>query len=887
MDSQFAANMEAKQSIQQTRGACEARYAKAYNALDKEKILQSVGRRSERLACAALKDRLQKRKKVNDAKKMMLNESKILSQSVELKTPVPQHARHSMPEGSAKQHANGTQHGMVDSTKSDGVQTPTHLQKSSNFVFLGSNESSKIDHPDKSGVPGDSLTTKPSLTGNGMLTLPLLDENESPFPTKQSTLEPPNGLPSLFLTVLPTPSPIEHPIQPPTLHADEVPTFTGCTVPTTESIKSNKSVTSPIESLAHFQLNQHSKQILPSLKKNLSIDADLHYCKTAKGVEPDSDALQDGKMKPLRGLNAGLDDTDDSDGSFEEGQHQSTSIPAMIANGWSMRSSTLRNASSTSITPAPAVPSPAKVPITRDTSFSTRPSRQAARAASAAIAASRKGKGRSRGRGGSGSSAPAPHPTASAPPPPPPPPPRRSSGGASGHNKTWGFTTGPNGPWIEPPVIDDPKFSGPSTRKNLKKDVKEAIAQLEKEDPEYDPHAPARVGNQASMYRLRVGRATGQWPTSNVRGAVNWEEVQKRRLGVAVREAMRQAEEEEKAEEMEKQRKSKMRETAGKHKCDGEGLSKSEDQVETSNTSDWEGSFTTTAGLKSDYVDDKSDDGEDVTLVGEHSDNDDADFVHGTKLADNPRYLNKGMTQRLAAERKAKFTDPRVPSTLPTNSTDREHNDSRRYSCVPFSFRTNFTSHRAAERHENFPTAPQASSSLLDPLRQDCTQPSLHASLSQSKVATNLLSNMDTIAPSNSACATGDGSSLRMHDSECRNVIASGQIGGAADNCEARPAPRPYVFGGGDAPYSREHHNAHVMDLMERQLGLQLEIPPPAGKAFPAITGEWAQLPTSLMDIAYSIEGFGGYGNADAPGFEPFGEGPSGSDQHRQSPRPQ
>ncbi|KAJ4413802.1 hypothetical protein N0V82_008296 [Gnomoniopsis sp. IMI 355080] len=822
--SQVAADMKPKMSAQQAR---EERYAKAQVAKDKLKELQSNGPKAKRFEELKKKERAHNRKKAEEWRKKMLNESKSIGPRSAAETPVPSYVRRRLTDSPAQKKYK-IQHGKVESKKNDRDQDPTHLQTTPN-TEPAPNDSSSTDHLNKSAVQVDSPITGPSSNNDNLLCSPL-DANKSPLLTERSTLERPNSVPVPFPTLSPHLPTFERINHLPTLQNDETSIYTGRSSNGVPSSESNELAPSDTENLVQLPTNQEAKPTTQSLKTVSSLAAvDQQHSEGAEGIKIKSDALKDEKMKPLQDLKVGYNGKDDS------------------------------AASSASATPMPAVASPANIPIERDTSFSTRPSRKAAREAAVAIAGSRrKGKGRGRGGGSGGAAAPAPPPTSSAPPPPPPPPPGRSSrgsgGAASSHNKTWGFTTGPDGPWIEPPVIDDPMFTKPSLRKNLKKPVKEAIAHLEEKEPVYDPHAPQRVKNQETMYKLRVRGAMGQWPTSNTRGAVDWEENQKRRLGVAVREAMRKAEEEEKAEEMEEQRKAKMKQTAGNENNNGEGASSSEHQAKTRYTSDEEGSVTTKVDLIMDDVEDKSDDDEDATLVGEHSDAEDANPVQDANLHKNPRAYNGKVAQRPTAHRKGRIIGPRMPGTLhagnigTTDDTDQESNEPRRRSGVPFSFRADSNLLHAAERDEP---------SLMSP-------------------------NTDTIASSDPVSASGDdgGGPLRVHNFDYRNLVASGQIGGAADNRVARPAPSPYVFGGGaegQAPpdISQEQPNARLMDLMERHLGLQLESPPPAGEAFPPLTGgDWSQFPTGSMDVNVNpLEG--GRGR------------PSGSGQHRQPPRSQ
>lgn len=845
---------EPKISVQQACEARKARFAKTNEARDKVKDLQTgvLPPNAEYLTHTAEKHRLRDREKAGEWRKKMLIESKNYNKDSKLEIPLPQYVRrptadgpdmpHTIKDG-ACMHTYKAQHKITDSKKVDGVQDPSHLNKASNIVGPILIESLSIDHSNNSPVQVDSLTTGLSQTAGGVVTLPP-DNSKTPFFHKNTTLKQPTILPTVSSTV----SSNKHFTQSSTLRTDNFPIELDPTSSSTHNNKSKELVTLEAERRARLEPDQQAKHIFPNLKTDNAIGINLRHSESAERIQVECDTLEDEKMKPLKDLEVGFDGTGGPDGSFEGNEHQNTSRAATIIDGRPTRSSTLCTASSTSVTPAAAVPSSSTASITRDTSFSTRPSRKAGRMAAAVMAASRK-KNKAKGIGGSGASAPAPPPTTSAPPPPPPPPPRGSSGGASDHNKTWGFTEGPNGPWIEPPVMNDPTLAGPSRRKNLKKEVKETIAQLEKKDPDYDPHASAAVRNQATMYKLRVQGATNQWPTSNTRGAVDWEEVQKRRLGVAVREAMKQAEDEEKAEEMEKQRKAKMTEMASTEKDNGEGSTGLQGKTKYAN--DGEESVTTKAGFDMDCVEHKSDDDEDATLIGGQSDDDDVQSFYDADLDTFPRPSNGIFAQRFVAQSKAQLVDPRFHVIPPagntgiTNDTDQGHNNTRGQSVNPFSFRADFSLHRGDERSSRMP-------------RHLVNNPTAHQAAST------------------------------PFDFHSRNLVASGQIGGASDNRQARPAPGPYVFGGRDALSSQEEHNARMMDLMERHLGLQLESPPLVGEAFPTMTGEWPQSPTTgLTHDVGPFEDSDGDGRAGAPNVGPFGEGPLGSSQHRPAPGPQ
>lgn len=750
----------------------------------------------------------------------------------------------------------------------DGDHDPTHLQTTNNFAEPVSKASTNTDHlhiPSKRG-------------------LPVSDDGTLPFEIKkisliaeQFTAEQPTLFPNLLRSV-PQPSfPINHPTKLPTLQTGNI-TKPGAAKTSDPSINSNEFAPFKIDTLARTGNDQ------PAANNK----------KAYKSPTTESDATEDEEMKSTASLK--LDGDDDSDTILQEEEvHATSSTAPIVAQG-----------------------SSANIPISRDTSFSTRPSRKAARKASAIMAAARKkikkkGKG---GGGGNGGPGPTPPFIASgAPPPPPPPPPRRSGGRggppSGGHNVTWGFTTGPNGPWIEPPVVNDPMFARPSEKKGLKKETQDAIKQLEYTASGHDPHSPGRIAKQERMYQLRLLSNTGQWATSNVRGAMDWEEHQKQRMGVAVREAMRIQEEEDEAEEMQR-----MREEMAKHRADkkkkkdnGEGSSKSAaggQVMKTKSGDGGEGSATTMGG--------SDDDGDNAaTLVGEQPDADDDDrSVHD---ADIPRSFNEDFAQRLAVQRQAQGTNNRAPvsNPRPADNGDRaseytysySSDKSRRY---PNPFHGHFHSDNASEYYspgrQTAPTAPFQA--LPTPpasfLQDNYTHPPTYASSPAAvrEGASQMMNDMDAIASRDATNnrTTGDGGPVRMHDFQYDNLRGSGQIGGAADTREARPAPGPFVFRGGNgngeasipSQNQGDDHNARMTDLMERHLGLQLESPPPAGEAFPALTGDWPQYPAGLMSETPrpSEEGSRGYGGAGARrGLGPFGEGSSGSGQHQSSSRPE
>lgn len=767
-----------------------------------------------------------------------------------------------------------------------------------------------------------------STSDDGSLSSPF-DIKKISLASERVTAEQPTLFPNLLRSVPTTSFSLKPPTQLPALQTDQN-TSTGATKFGDPSNNSNKFNAQVIACIGNYPP--------PAEVENFTPKNTAYHLPTVA-----SDGTEDDEMKSTTSLSLRADGEDDSDANFQEEEVQAASSTVPTTQGSSTR----------------------KIPLPRDTSFSTRPSRKAARNAAAVMAAARKKAKKGRGRGGgggdsdgAGASAPPPPPTASAPPPPPPPPPRRSRGGngppSGGHNQTWGFTTGPGGPWIEPPVVNDAMFARPSEKKGLRKEAKEAIKQLEWSDPNYDPHSPSKVRKQETMYNLRVLANSGhQWPTSNARGALDWEEVQKRRMGVAVREAMRQQEEEDEAEEMEKLRKMRLKQKADKKRDNGEGSSQSAagQVMNTNRDGDGAGSFTTVAASDADYIDEeKSDDDDAATLVGQQSDDDnDGDHsVHDASLDTIPRSFNDDFAQRLAALREPQRANNRVPSSIGPSDDDGNgdasdyidtsaSDKSRRY---PFTFHKQLNLNHAYEqdkpkfnRYNNAPTAPQA---LRTPPASFLQQknPYTHTSATNAsspaalrEVASEMMNDMDTIASRNNTDInktrrTGDDGPLRMHDFEYHNLVASGQIGGAADTREARPAPGPFVFHGGsntsavggEADSSRSSsgsssnavndYNARLTDLMERHLGLQLESPPPPGEPFPALTGEWPQFPAGLLGempgqsansriygggrtVGGRGGGSGGGAAAARRGFGPFGEDSSGSGQQRSSRRPE
>lgn len=763
----------------------------------------------------------------------------------------------------------------------NGDHNPTHLQTTNNFV-----------EPVPTAITNTDQLHIPSKRG-----LPVSDDGSLPFEIKkisltaeQFTAEQPTLFPNLLRSV-PTPSdPIEHPTKLPTLQTGKI-TYTGAANSSDPSNNSNELTPSNTNTLARIGNAQSAAEA-----EHL-----MHNSKAYKLSTVESHGTEDEEMKSTASLR--LDGDDDSDTILQEEEevHATSSTAPIVAQG-----------SSTNI------------PISRDTSFSTRPSRKAARKASAVMAAARKknkkkGKGGGGGGGGAGGSGPTPPPfvASGAPPPPPPPPPRRSTGRggppSGGHNVTWGFTTGSNGPWIEPPVVNDPIFARPSEKKGLKKETQEAIKQLEYTASGYDPHSPGRVAKQERMYQLRLLGNTGQWATSNVRGATDWEEIQKQRMGVAVREAMRIQEEEDEAEEMERMRMEMAKHRADKKKDNGEGSSKSApgQVMKAKRGGGGEGSATMMGGS-----DDDDDDDDTATLVGRQSGDDDDDrSVHDASLETIPRSFNEDFAQRLAATRQPQSTNNRGPvNTRPDGNGNRafgynypySSDKSRRY---PFPFHGHFqqdnvSGHAGPTPQNNAPTAPFQA--LPTPpasfLQQNYAPAPTYASSSAAlrEVASNMRDEMDDIASRDATNdrTTGDGGPVLMHDFEYDNLRSSGQIGGAADTREASLAPGPFVFRGagvGGATSSQrqeeDNYNARMTDLMERHLGLQLETPPPAGEAFPALTGEWPRYPADLVgETTRSSEEDSrrGYGGAGARrGFGPYGEGSSGAGQHQSSSRPE
>lgn len=143
---------------------------------------------------------------------------------------------------------------------------------------------------------------------------------------------------------------------------------------------------------------------------------------------------------------------------------------------------------------------------------------------------------------------------------------------------------------------------------------------------------------------------------------------------------------------------------------------------------------------------------------------------------------------------------------------------------------------------------------------------------------------------------------VRMHDFEYRNLVNSGRIGGPADHRMAG-APRQPVqqqgFGRGGTPHTGtsrqparpvqqqgfgpsgggggtsegvselEASNNRIMSLMTDELGLTLEAPPPPGQPFPPMTGPWPEYPEYLFRPMNPYETIDGRVN------NPFSEGPS------------
>lgn len=732
--------------------------------------------------------------------------------------------------------------------------------------------------PDRLHIPSKREL---STSDDGTLFSPF-DIKKISLADERFTAEQPTLFPNLLRSVPPSSFPTQRPTQLPTLQTDQN-TSTGATDFSYPSRKSNKFSYSSAEVIACTGNFPLPPEVIHFTQKNTA---------TSNPPTVTSDGNEDEDMNSTTSLTPRVDGEDASNAKLQEEEVQATSSTAPTAQGSSTR----------------------QMPLPRDTSFSTRPSRKAARNAAAVMAATRKKAKRGRGKGGgdgggAGGSAPPPPPTGSAPPPPPPPA-RRSRGGggngppSGGHNVTWGFTTGPGGPWIEPPVVKDNMFARPSEKKGLRKETKEAIKQSEWAEPNYDPHSPSKVRKQETMYNIRLlANSSHQWPTSNVRGAVDWEEVQKRRMGVAVREAMRQQEEEDEAEEMEKLRKMRLKQKADKKRDNGEGSSQSAAAGQLMNTNrdgDGAGSFTTMAGSDADYVDEEKsgdDDDDAATLVGQQSDDDDGDHaVHRASLETIPRSFNDDFAQRLAALRKTQRTNRRVPSSTRPTAADDDGGAS------------GYIDPYASDQSRRYRSDRQEQLNLNQAYEQD--EPSLSRSNNASspaalrKVASEMINDMYNIASrddNTTTRTTGDGGPARMHDFEYNNLVASGQIGGAADTREARPAPGPFVFrGSGSSNNSNDavnNHNARITDLMDRHLDLQLESPPPPGEPFPALTGEWPQFPAGLMGQTTGLSdnsrvyggggGTGGAGGAARRGFGRFGGGSSGSGQQRPSRRPE
>lgn len=869
--------------------AREARHMHEQAAKDELNMLSNVGPDKVLRGRSIAGDSSRDGGKIGKLNIMALNESKGLNRSSLLEAPVPHFIRCSVDDNSGEPHeihdiasirASHSQHQVAKSSQlDDGDHDPTHSQATNNLIEPVSKASStSTDHPE--------IPSKRALPASDDGTLPFEIKKIS-LTTEQLTAEQPTLFPNL-LRSLPTPSyPIEHPTQLSTLQTGKI-TYTGAANPNNPSIKSNEFAPSKNNALA--QTGNH--QPAPKAEKL------IHNSKAYKPSTIESDATEDEEMKSTASLKVDGDDDSDTILQDEEEVHATSNTAPIVAQG-----------SSTNI------------PITRDTSFSTRPSRKAARKASAIMAAARKKNKKKKGKAGGGGNgdpnAAPPFVASGAPPPPPPPPPRRSAGRggppSGGHNVTWGFTTGPNGPWIEPPVINDPIFARPSEKKGLKKETQEAIKQLERTASGYDPHSPGRVAKQERMYKLRLLANTGQWATSNVRGATDWEEVQKQRMGVAVREAMRKQEEEDEAEEMER-----MREEMAKHRTDknekkkkdnGEGSSKSAagQVMQTKRSGGGEGSATTMGG--SDGDDDAA------TLIGEQSHDDDDDDDRSVHDAGIPRSFNEDFAQRIAALRQPQSANNRAQvSTHSAYNGNRAPGYTHPYSSdkavpYPFPFHKHVQSGNASKHggpsRQNAPGAPTAPFRALPTppasfLQQNYAPAPTYASSPAAlrEIASSMTDEMNDIASRDNANnrTTGDGGPVRMHDFQYDNLVNSGQIGGAADTREVRPAPGPFVFQGAGAseatmPSQRQEsddHNARMTDLMERHLGLQLESPPPAGEAFPALTGEWPQFPAGLMGHSGPSEGSRGYEGAGArQGSGPFGEGSSGSGQHQSSSRPE
>lgn len=852
--------------------ARETRHMHEQAAKDELNALSNVGPDKKLLDRSVAENSSRDGEKTGELE-MIPNESQNLNESPTFEGSVPQFIRCSVDDNSgeppeiqntASNRASHSQLKIAKSRQLDaGDQDPTHLQTTNNFAKPVSKASTNTDHlhiPSKRGLP---------VSDDGILPFEI---KKISLIAEQFTAEQPTLFPNLRRSV-PQPSfPIEHPNKLPTLQTGKI-THTGDANFSNTDSNLDKIAPSNINTLARTGNDQPAAEA-----KHL-----VHNNKASIPFTVESDGTEDEEMKSTATLK--LDGDEDSETILQEEEVHATSNTAPIV--------------------APG--SSTNVPISRDTSFSTRPSRKAARTAAAVMAAARKkNKKRGKGGGGGGGGGPgnAPPFIASGAPPPPPPPPQGGRGGrggppSGGHNVTWGFTTGPNGPWIEPPVVKDPMFARPSEKKGLKKETQHAIKQLEYTASGYDPQSPGRVAKQERMYKLRLLANTGQWPTSNVRGAVDWEEDHKQRMGVAVREAMRIQEEEDEAEEMEKMRAEMAQHRADKKKKDdnGEGSSQSAagQMMKTKRGGGGEGSATTMGG--------SDDDDDAATLVGQQANNDDDDrSVHDTDI---PRSFNEDFAQRQAAQRQNQGANTRAPvNTHPFDNGDRASGWTYPYASDksrrdPTPFQGHCQQANASEYHgpgrQNAPTAPyQALPTPPASFLQDNYAPTpTFASSSAREVASDMTDQMDDIASRDGTNnrTTGDGGPVRMHDFQYDNLRASGQIGGAADTREARPASGPFVFsaGNGAASGQENDHNARMTDLMERHLGLQLESPPPAGEAFPALTGEWPQHPAGLMgDTPGSSQASGGYGGAGARrGPGPFGEGSSGSGQHQSSSRPE
>lgn len=986
--SSTATKMKAKVNGHQ---AHEARFAEADKAMVKVKEVKSVGPIVELDNTSGLKpynsfmewERETARVDELQACKKTIDDLKKFSENFKLGTPVPNDILLLMTTDPAKQHeikvkadkhAKKAQQDKGKSAKIESdpiILTPLRILKPLNIVVPVFNTNSGTAHTRDAALRHNFFNIEAVPFDTSLLHKAVGDDNDKThrFFEKHRMSERPNKLLILFPAVPPPPFPSEQPTQLPAYRFAEILTFTGHYSPRASSSKPSDGALAETECLAQT-LTTRAAQAFHRMRKLRAADPlaiDLRRSERRARIEPEFRGLEDTRVESLRDGPVWFDGADDSDGSLKGDEHESMRESVPVPAEWPKGPLSLRSIPRTNVTRAPAASKPAQIPAARDISFSTRPSRAAARAASAAISVSQY---RGRGRGRSGTTASMPSLTGSPPPPPlpPPPPPSRPSGRSSGHNKTWGFTTGPGGPWIEPPVIDDHMFDRLSLRKNLNKDVKEAIAQLGLNDPVHDPHAFSVIQKQERMYTMRVQSTTGQWPTSNVRGAVDWEEVQKMRLGVAVGAALRQAEEEEREERLTEQRKADME---GKKSDKGERSSKPKNQVtKAERASDGKGFDTAQAnsGLK-----EKDGNDEDATIVDKISqtDDDDAGSLHDGHLDAIPRSFNDGSTLRGTAVRKTKLASPRILKALPADGTnrpsyahveipqerrpsfaktkeaaadvDQAHDDPRRHPNIPLSFNEDFALRRAAERearserilrdiedvqarvaestlalashearfrqlymsrsfHEDFrpfgseaqfsasaTTTIHASPSLAAPFpRPECTQALPDAFPRLHEIAGHLMDDMDSIASSDPCRAAGDGSPVRTHDFEYRNLVASGQIGGAAETRAPRPARGPHV-GNDEATQSQERYNTRLMDLMERRLGLQLERPPPAGEAFPAMTGLWPQLPAALMDDVDPFQGF--RAQRGAGDFGPFSEGPSGSGsgsrQDHQPPRSQ